>query len=91
MHQLALQHYLAVGAILFMRHVTPWVMIIGFAGVLYTFYAWWADVIKEANGHDHTAVVRISHRYGRSLALLLLLLSRQNEVCYCHPRKTKKM
>jgi cytochrome c oxidase subunit 3 len=58
---------LAIGAILFMRHVTPWVMLIGFAGVLYTMYAWWTDVIKEANGKDHTRVVQISHRYGMML------------------------
>ena len=58
---------LAIGAILFMRHVTPWLMIIGFAGVLYTMYAWWSDVIKEANGKDHTRVVQISHRYGMML------------------------
>ena len=58
---------LAIGGILFMRHVTPWVMLIGFAGVLYTMYAWWSDVIKEANGKDHTRVVQISHRYGMML------------------------
>jgi cytochrome c oxidase subunit 3 len=58
---------LAVGGILFMRHVTPWVMVIGFVGVLYTMYAWWADVIKEANTGDHTPVVRIHHRYGMML------------------------
>ena len=58
---------LAIGGILFMRHVTPWVLLIGFAGVLYTMYAWWSDVIKEANGKDHTRVVQISHRYGMML------------------------
>ena len=58
---------LAVGAILFMRDVTPWVMWLGFAGVLYTMYAWWADVIKEANTGDHTPVVQMHHRYGMIL------------------------
>ncbi len=36
----------------------------GFLGVLYTMFAWWADVIKEAEGGDHTRVVQIHHRYG---------------------------
>jgi cytochrome c oxidase subunit 3 len=59
---------LAVGAIVWMHGGTPWVMAIGGAGVLYTMYAWWSDVIKEANnGHDHTPVVRMHHRYGMML------------------------
>ena len=43
---------LAVGAIMYMRHVTPWVLLIGAVGVLYTMYAWWSDVIKEAKSND---------------------------------------
>jgi cytochrome c oxidase subunit 3 len=58
---------LAIGGILFMRHVTPWVLLIGGVGVLYTMYAWWSDVIKESNQGDHTRVVAISHRYGMML------------------------
>ena len=58
---------LAVGAILFMRHVTPWIMLIGFVGVLYTMYSWWADVVHESQEGDHTRVVAISHRYGMML------------------------
>jgi cytochrome c oxidase subunit 3 len=58
---------MAVGAILFMRHVTPWVLIIGAAGVLYTMYAWWSDVVREGQGGDHTPVVRMHHRYGMML------------------------
>ncbi len=58
---------LAIGAILFMRHYTVWVMLVGFAGVLYTMYAWWSDVIRESGGGDHTRVVQISHRYGMML------------------------
>jgi cytochrome c oxidase subunit 3 len=58
---------LAIGAILFMRHVTPWLMVVGFVGVLYTMYAWWHDVIKESADGDHTQVVQISHRYGMML------------------------
>ena len=58
---------MAIGGILFMRHVTPWVLLIGFAGVLYTMFAWWSDVVKEAQGGDHTPVVRMHHRYGMLL------------------------
>ena len=58
---------MAIGGILWMRHVTPWVFFIGFAGVLYTFFAWWSDVIKEANHGDHTRVVQMHHRYGMML------------------------
>jgi len=59
---------LAIGAILWMRDWTPWVFFIGLAGVLYTMYAWWADVVREANnGVDHTPVVQMHHRYGMML------------------------
>lgn len=58
---------LAIGGILFMRHVTVWVMLVGFAGVLYTMYAWWTDVVHESRAGDHTRVVQISHRYGMML------------------------
>jgi cytochrome c oxidase subunit 3 len=39
----------------------------GFAGVLYTFFGWWSDVVKEANAGDHTPVVSIGLRYGMVL------------------------
>ena len=58
---------LAIGGIMWMRDVTPWVFLIGFVGVLYTMFAWWSDVIAEANGVDHTPVVQLHHRYGMIL------------------------
>jgi cytochrome c oxidase subunit 3 len=58
---------LAVGIISWMHHWTPFIFFIGLAGVLYTMYAWWSDVIKEANSGDHTAVVQMHHRYGMML------------------------
>ncbi|HHG90574.1 MAG TPA: cytochrome c oxidase subunit 3 [Devosia sp.] len=61
---------MAVGAIAWMRDVTPWLFFIGLAGVLYTMFVWWADVIKEANGNDHTEIVQISHRYGMILFII---------------------
>jgi len=58
---------MAVGGILFMRHITVWVLLIGAAGVLYTMFAWWSDVVREAQAGDHTPVVRMHHRYGMML------------------------
>ena len=34
---------------------------------LYTMFIWWRDVIKEANGGDHTPVVQLHLRYGMIL------------------------
>jgi len=39
----------------------------GLAGVLYTMFGWWRDVVKEANEGDHTPVVSIGLRYGMIL------------------------
>ncbi len=63
---------LAVGAIWFFHTRTtdspqPWLMLIGFAGVLYTMYAWWSDVVRESVTGDHTPVVQMHHRYGMIL------------------------
>ncbi len=41
----------------------PWVFLIGLAGVLYTMYAWWSDVVDESHAGDHTPVVKIGLRY----------------------------
>ena len=59
---------MAVGAVLWFHEITPvWVMLIGLVGVLYTMYAWWADVIAEGKAGDHTPVVMIHLRYGMLL------------------------
>ncbi len=44
-----------------------WVFFAGLAGVLFTMFSWWADVIKEANKGDHTPVVSLHLRYGMIL------------------------
>ncbi|HWW26185.1 cytochrome c oxidase subunit 3 [Caulobacter rhizosphaerae] len=44
-----------------------WLFATGFAGVLYTMFGWWRDVVKEANAGDHTPVVSIGLRYGMVL------------------------
>ncbi len=40
------------------------VLYTGLAGVLYTMFMWWRDVIKEAHNGDHTPVVSLHLRYG---------------------------
>jgi len=46
----------------------PWVFVGGIVLLLYTFFAWWSDVIKEAEIRgDHTPTVQIGLRYGMIL------------------------
>jgi cytochrome c oxidase subunit III len=45
----------------------PILFFIGLAGVLYTMFGWWRDVVHEANEGDHTPVVSIGLRYGMIL------------------------
>jgi cytochrome c oxidase subunit 3 len=64
---------MAIGGVIWMKGLfgipegTPWVFAAGLAGVLYTMFGWWADVVKEANRGDHTPVVSIGLRYGMIL------------------------
>ena len=60
---------MAAGAIMWM-HTQPfggWVFLLGEAGVLFTMFSWWSDVIKEAHAGDHTPVVALHLRYGMIL------------------------
>ena len=64
----------AVGLILTMKSLTfaglkmgPYLLGAGIIALLYVMASWWTDVVKEANGGDHTRVVQISHRYGMIL------------------------
>lgn len=52
------------GSVLWMNESGPWMALIGLLGVLYTMYAWWAEVVVEGNTGDHTPVVKIGLRYG---------------------------
>ncbi|MBP0573878.1 cytochrome c oxidase subunit 3, partial [Mycobacterium tuberculosis] len=36
--------------LLYMKISNPWLILVGLAIVLYTFFAWWRDVIRE--GHE---------------------------------------
>jgi cytochrome c oxidase subunit III len=49
---------------------TWWPMALGFALVIYTMIGWWSDVVREANGGDHTPVVSIGLRYGMILFIV---------------------
>ena len=61
---------LAFGAVTYMKGLFglpkgyPWLAVLGFVGVIYTMIGWWIEVVKEANGGDHTPVVSIGLRYG---------------------------
>jgi len=58
---------MAVGGIFWMHDGVPWGFFVGLAGVLYTMYGWWSDVIREAESGDHTPIVQLHHRYGMIL------------------------
>ena len=59
-----------VGAVLWFHGVTPWVFAMGAVGVVYTMIGWWSDVVREAQGGDHTPVVRIGLRMGFILFIM---------------------
>ncbi|WCL53650.1 cytochrome c oxidase subunit 3 [Gimibacter soli] len=44
-----------------------WFFGAGFLGTIYSMFAWWKDVVKEAERGDHKPVVRIGLRYGMIL------------------------
>ena len=45
----------------------PYVFGAGLIGVAFTMFSWWADVIREAHGGDHTPIVQLHLRYGMIL------------------------
>ena len=60
---------MALGLVMWMKGLfgvekSPWLFLAGLAGVLYTMFGWWSDVIKESKAGDHTPVVSIGLRYG---------------------------
>jgi cytochrome c oxidase subunit 3 len=61
---------LAFGGLVMWMHKMPYggiVTSLGWLGIFYTFFAWWSDVVKEAQGGDHTPVVQLHLRYGMIL------------------------
>jgi cytochrome c oxidase subunit III len=66
----AISCFFAFGGGVMTMHSQPYgkfVLALGAAGILYTFFAWWSDVIKEAHKGDHTPVVSLHLRYGMIL------------------------
>jgi cytochrome c oxidase subunit 3 len=63
----------AIGLVILLKGIlgvpkgTPWVLVLGIAGLLYVMAGWWTDVVKEANEGDHTPVVSLGLRYGMIL------------------------
>jgi cytochrome c oxidase subunit 3 len=47
-----------------------WMCSAGAVGILATMLFWWADVIKESRGGDHTPVVQLGLRYGMILFIM---------------------
>jgi cytochrome c oxidase subunit 3 len=60
---------MAFGGVFWMHEAAwgPWAFGAGVIGVLFTMFSWWADVVREAEGGDHTPVVQLHHRYGMIL------------------------
>ena len=58
----------ALGFVWFMHDEGSLIFLIGMAMVLFTMFAWWRDVIKEAEvDKAHTPIVQIGLRYGMAL------------------------
>jgi cytochrome c oxidase subunit 3 len=55
-----------IGAGLFLNNVTPVVLYIGLAAVIYMFYGWFSDVIKESLAGNYNSQVDVSFRWGMS-------------------------
>ena len=60
---------MAVGGLMWMHKADPngFLFFAGFASVLFTFYGWWRQVVREAHAGDHTPVVALHLRYGMIL------------------------
>ena len=64
---------LALGGVTYMKGLfgmeegTVWLLLLGFALIIYTMVGWWIDVVKESRAGDHTPVVQIGLRYGMIL------------------------
>ena len=63
----------AIGLVMFMHGVGmgPLVLALGGAGVLFTMAGWWRDVIIEAQGGYHNAIVR----HGLTIGMILFIAS----------------
>ncbi|MFN2100193.1 cytochrome c oxidase subunit 3 [Altererythrobacter sp. MF3-039] len=57
------------GMVLMMHEMPSWPIVLGLGimGLIATFFAWFSNVVKEAEGGDHTPVVQLHMRYGMIL------------------------
>lgn len=58
------------GAVLYFHTDSPWLILGGLVGVLYTMFGWWGETIRENHEGCHTPVVRIGLRYGFILFIM---------------------
>jgi len=59
---------MAPGAIVYMHDGTPFILLAGFALLIYTFYGWWRQVVRESTGGQfHNGVVAHGLRFGMVL------------------------
>jgi len=58
------------GAVLFFHDGGPWMLLIGFALVIYVMVAWWGETIAENKAGDHTPVVQLGLKYGFILFIM---------------------
>jgi cytochrome c oxidase subunit 3 len=59
---------LAVGGVLYMHDITPWLVPVGLILIIATMVLWWRDVVREAEVEKHhTPVVQLGLRYGMVL------------------------
>jgi cytochrome c oxidase subunit 3 len=62
---------LAIGAVNYFHGGAPWIMLAGFAVVLFTMFGWWRDVIKESiRDRAHTGPVSFGLRAGMVLFIV---------------------
>ncbi|GAA4053182.1 cytochrome c oxidase subunit 3 [Parerythrobacter jejuensis] len=57
------------GMVLYMHEMPSWQIVLGLGimGLIATFFAWFSNVVKEAERGDHTPVVQLHMRYGMIL------------------------
>ncbi len=57
------------GMVFMMHEMTGWAVILGLgiAGLIATFFSWFGNIVREAEGGDHTPVVQLHMRYGMIL------------------------
>lgn len=57
------------GMVLMMHEMNGWQIVlgVGIAALIATFFSWFSNIVKEAQGGDHTPVVQLHMRYGMIL------------------------